>query len=112
MNTSQAPQGYAAKLRASLAARATVEDLWCSRLRAVRGAKGTDGVERVSTEKVYDTLELHPFERTPEAGKRVRAIMIALDWTPIRSRCVTSKGHAARVRGYARLAFSWRRSGR
>jgi hypothetical protein len=78
-------------------------DPWEERLRRLRGDVGSDGVSRISTASVFDALELPPFQRTAEAGKRVKAVMHALGWTPVRARHATSRGRAARVRGYARM---------
>jgi hypothetical protein len=43
-------------------------------------------------------------QRTPEAAKQLKGVMVELGWTPVRSRHVTSRGRAARVRGYARIS--------
>jgi hypothetical protein len=51
----------------------------------------------------FDALELPPFRRTAEAGKRVKAVMASLGWTPLRARHATSRWRAARVRGYYRI---------
>jgi hypothetical protein len=95
-------QSFIARLRA---ARSTIKpfDPWTSALRNVKGNLGTDGVSRIATEQVFDVLELPRLQRTPEAGKRIRAIMVELGWTAVRARHVTSRGRASRVRGYARF---------
>ncbi len=95
-------QSFIARLRA---ARSTIEpsDPWTETLRRVKGISGSDGVARIATDKVFDLLELPRFQRTPEAGKRVKAIMLRFGWTAVRSWHVSSRGRAARVRGYARL---------
>ena len=73
---------------------------WTEALRKVRGQIGRDGVYRIATDAVFDALNLPPFQRTPEPGKRIKTIMLELGWTPVRTRHVTSRGRAARVRGY------------
>jgi hypothetical protein len=78
-------------------------DPWEEQLSRLRGEVGSDGVARISTEGVFDALDLPRFQRTAEAGKRVKTIMQTLGWTPMRARRVTSRGRAARVRGYARM---------
>ena len=95
-------QSFIARLRAACA---TIEpsDPWTDALRRVKGKLGSDGVARIATEAVFDLLELPRFQRTPEAGKRIKTIMLKLGWTPVRARHVTSRGRAARVRGYARI---------
>lgn len=77
-------------------------DPWTNPLRNVRGQIGHDGVERIATDAVFEHLDLPPFKRTPDAGRRVKMIMLELGWTPVRARAVTARGRAARVRGYAR----------
>jgi hypothetical protein len=76
---------------------------WTAALRNIRGSIGHDGVERIATEAVFEKLDLPPLKRTPEAAKRLKLVMLELGWTPVRSRHVTSRGRAARVRGYARM---------
>jgi hypothetical protein len=82
----------------------TPSDPWTAPLRNVRGQIGHDGVARISTEAVFEQLGLAPIKRTPEAAKRLKLLMVDLGWTPVRSRHVTSRGRAARVRGYARMS--------
>lgn len=100
--SSGSEQSFIARLRA---ARATIEpsDPWTDTLRSVKGSVGSDGVARIATDAVFDVLGLPRLQRTPEAGKRIKAIMLGLRWTPVRARHVTSRGRAARVRGYARM---------
>ena len=75
---------------------------WTIPLRNVRRQVGHDGVERIATDAVFEHLDL-PLKRTPEAAKRLKVLMVDLGWTPVRSRHVTSRRRAARVRGYARM---------
>src|SRR3954464_10068105 len=75
---------------------------WITRLRKIRGQVGHDGVERIATGAVFEQLDLPPLKRTPEAAKRLKGLMVDLGWVPVRSRHVTSRGRASRVRGYAR----------
>ena len=81
-------------------------DPWTAALRNVQGLMGHDGLERISTETVFEKLGLPPLKRTPEAAKRLKGLMVELGWTPVRARAVTSRGRAARVRGYARMRAS------
>jgi hypothetical protein len=91
------------------AARETITppDPWSAPLRNVRGQIGHDGVERIATDAVFEQLDLPPLKRTPEAAKRLKGLMGMLGWTPVRARHVTSRGRAARVRGYARMKKSF-----
>jgi hypothetical protein len=86
-------------------ARETIKpsDRWTALLRTIRGQIGHDGVARISTEAIFEQIDLPPLKRTPEAAKRLKLLMVDLGWTPVRSRHVTSRGRAARVRGYARM---------
>jgi hypothetical protein len=81
-------------------------DPWTTVLRDLRGSIGHDGLERISTEALFEKLDLPPLKRTPEAAKRLRGLMVELGWTPVRARAVTARGRAARVRGYARMRVS------
>jgi hypothetical protein len=81
----------------------TPSDPWTAPLRNIRGQMGHDGVERIATDTVFEQLDLPRLKRTPEAAKRLKLLLVDLGWTPVRSRHVTSRGRAARVRGYARM---------
>lgn len=94
-------QSFVARLRAAHSSIKS-SDPWTAPLRDIRGQIGHDGVERIATDAVFEQLDLSPLKRTPEAAKRLKLLMINLGWTPVRSRHVTSRGRAARVRGYAR----------
>jgi hypothetical protein len=82
---------------------AAVEHPWRAVLSDVRGQIGHDRVERIATDAIFEQLDVPRLKRTPEAAKRLRGLMVELGWTPVRSRHVTSRGRAARVRGYARM---------
>jgi hypothetical protein len=80
--------------------------LWTAPLRNIRGQIGYDGLERIATDAVFEQLDLPRLQRTPEAAKRLRGLMVDLGWVPVRARAVTARGRAARVRGYARMRVS------
>ena len=82
----------------------TPPDLWIVPLRTIGGEVGHDRLERISTDRVFELLDIPRLKRTPEAAKRLKLLMVDLGWTPVRSRHVTSRGRAARVRGYARMS--------
>lgn len=90
-----------------LAARKTVkpsEHHWMSVLREIKGQVGCyDRLERITTEAIFEKLDIPPVKRTPEAAKRLRGLMVQLGWTPVRARAATGRGRASRVRGYARM---------
>jgi hypothetical protein len=91
---------FAARLRG---AKASPSDPWNATLDTITGRVGSDGVERISTELIFEWLDVPPLKRTPEMAERIRGLMVRRGWIPVRARHATSKGHAARVRGYARL---------
>jgi hypothetical protein len=93
-------QAFVDRLRAARTIRPS--DPWTIPLRNIRGRVGHDGVARIATDAIFEYLHVPPLKRTPEAAKRLRGLMVELGWTPVRSRHVTSRGRAARVRGYAR----------
>jgi hypothetical protein len=103
-NTIQPTNGgsFLERLRA---ARSNIKpsDPWMDALRTIKGQLGHDGIERIATEAVFEQLDVVPIKRTPEAAKRLKGLMVTLGWVPVRSRHVTSRGRAARVRGYARM---------
>ena len=78
-------------------------DPWAAILANIRGQVGHDGLERISTDAVLEKIGVPPFKRTPDAQKRLKLLMIDMNWVPVRSRHVTSRGRAGRVRGYARI---------
>src|SRR5450759_4671128 len=102
MTTAPPNPSFVERLRASRTI--TPSDPWTAPLRNIRGQIGHDGVERIATDAVFEQLDLPPLKRTPEAAKRLKGLMVMLGWTPVRSRHVSSRGRAARVRGYARMS--------
>jgi hypothetical protein len=68
----------------------------------VRGKVGDDGIERVSTQAVFDFLEVPQRSRTAEACRRLAELMRELGWSPIKARGMTQSGFRDQVRGYAR----------
>jgi hypothetical protein len=77
-------------------------DPWRLRLDRVRGKTGYDGVERVSTQDLFDPLELPQRARTAGACRRLATLMRQLGWTPVKARGMTQSGFRDQVRGYAR----------
>jgi hypothetical protein len=79
------------------------EDPWRPTLRKLKGRIGHDGVERVSTNDVFDTLEV-PIRRRPSETVRLSRLMRGLGWTNIRARGLNPGSYRDRVRGFAREA--------
>jgi len=81
-------------------------DPWRLRLERARGKIGDDGVERVSTQSLFDLLEVPQRNRNPAAARRLAKIMRELGWGPIKARGLTPGGFTDQVRGYARTKTS------
>jgi hypothetical protein len=77
-------------------------DPWRIRLERIRGKVGDDGIERVSTQAVFDFLEVPQRSRTAGACRRLANLMRELGWSPIKARGMTQSGFRDQVRGYAR----------
>jgi hypothetical protein len=82
--------------------RARDADTWRLRLEGVRGKLGDDGIERVSTQTLFDMLEVSQRARSTGACKRLAKLMRDLGWYPIKARGLTPGGVRDQIRGYAR----------
>ncbi len=83
--------------------RARQADPWYVRLERARGKLGDDGVERISTQALFDILEVPQRGRTAAAGRRLAKMMRELGWTAVKARGLTPGGFKDQVRGYARV---------
>ena len=81
---------------------ATNADPWHIRLERIRGKVGDDGIERISTQAVFDFLEVPQRSRGAGACRRLARLMRELGWSPIKARGMTQSGFRDQVRGYAR----------
>ena len=72
-------------------------DPWRLRLEGLRGKKWDDGIERISTQTVFDILDVLHRSRTAGACRRWE-----LGWSPIKARGLTPGGFRDQVRGYVR----------
>lgn len=77
-------------------------DPWRLRLEGLRGKRWDDGIERISTQSVFDILEVPHQSRTAGACRRLSKLMRELGWSPIKARGLTPGGFRDQVRGYAR----------
>jgi hypothetical protein len=93
-----------AKLRASQTEVAQPVDPWRMRLERVRGTKGFDGLERISTQTVMDILEVPQRQRTAGAYRHLAGLMAELGWTAVRVRDFNGRGFKEQIRGYVRDA--------
>ena len=94
--------GELEKAKAEMAARTA--DPWRLRLERVRGKVGDDGIERISTQTLFDYLEVFQHSRGAGACRRLAKVMRELGWTPVRVRDLTRGGYKEQVRGYCRDA--------
>ncbi len=65
-----------------------------------------DGLERISSQKILDLLEVPQENRRAPVYRRISRLMAQLDWTPIRIRDLTGCGFKEQVRGYCRQPVS------
>ena len=77
---------------------------WRLRLERLRGRVDPDGIERLTTQYVFDVLDVAQRERTTAACRRLAKVMRELDWTALRVRGLTRGGYLEQVRGYCRVA--------
>src|SRR5262249_52405832 len=96
------------KAHADMAARNA--DPWQLRLERLRGNIGDDGIERITTQTVFDILEIPQRNRSTSACQRLASQMTELGWTAVRVRALTRGGYLEQVRGYARDARHEHRS--
>jgi hypothetical protein len=89
---------------AKVAAQAANAEPWRVRLERLRGNVGDDGIERITTQAVFDILEIPQRSRGAGACRRLSAVMRDLGWTPVRVRDLTCGGYKEQVRGYCRDA--------
>jgi len=71
-------------------------------LERVRGKMGDDKVERISTQHLFDLLDVPQRSRTAAACRRLAKLMTELGWVRVKSRGLTQGGFRDQVRGYAR----------
>jgi hypothetical protein len=79
-------------------------DPWRLRLEHVRGRVGDDGIERLTTQNVFDMLEVPQRSRGAGACRRLAKLMTEQGWMPVRVRGLTRGAYLEQVRGYARDA--------
>jgi hypothetical protein len=89
--------------RAREEVRARNSDPWRLQLERLRGKIDYDGVERISTQTIFDVLEVPQRGRNSAACRRLAKLMREIGgWTPIKARGMTQSGFRDQVRGYAR----------
>jgi hypothetical protein len=88
--------------KAEAVARRADPDPWRRPLERLRGKVGDDGVERISTQNIFDLLEVPQDSRGAGAARRLATLMRGLGWTPIKARALNQAGFRDQVRGYAK----------
>ena len=89
--------------QAELAARNA--DPWRLPLGRVHGKIGDDGIERITTQLLFDILEVPQRSRGAGACRRLAKLMADRGWMAVRVRGLTCGGYLEQVRGYCREPF-------
>ena len=77
-------------------------DPWRLPLERLHGKVGDDGIERITTQILFDILEVPQRSRGAGACRRLAKLMAELGWQAVRVRGLTRGGYLEQVRGYAR----------
>ena len=77
-------------------------DNWRLPLERLRGKIGDDGIERITTQLLFDILEVPQRSRGAGACRRLAKLMSELGWAAVRVRGLTRGGYLEQVRGYCR----------
>jgi hypothetical protein len=77
-------------------------DPWRPPLERLKGKITDDGIERISTQAVFDLLEVPQRNRGAGACRRLAKLMRQLGWAPIKARGLNQRGLREQIRGYAR----------
>jgi hypothetical protein len=94
--------GKLEKAQAELASRNI--DPWRLPLERLHGRIGDDSIERITTQTLFDILEIPQRNRSAGACRRLAKLMTELGWTAVRVRGLTRGGYREQVRGYCRDA--------
>jgi hypothetical protein len=79
-------------------------DPWRLPLERLHGKIGDDGIERITTQLLFDILEVPQRSRGAGACRRLAKQMSELGWMAVRVRGLTRGGYFEQVRGYCRDA--------
>jgi hypothetical protein len=90
------------RLHAQVEAHSREGDPWLLPLERLQGNTGADGIERVTTQAVFDVLGVPQRDRRAGAYRRLAKVMTELSWTAVRVRGFTRGGYLEQVRGYCR----------
>jgi hypothetical protein len=90
--------------RARAEAIARDADPWRAPLERLHGQISDDGVERITTQRVLDVLEVPQRARRAGTYRRLGKVMAEMGWTAVRVRGLTRGAYLEQVRGFARAA--------
>jgi hypothetical protein len=76
---------FAARLKEARRRAQERTDPWHLRLEGLKGKIWDDGIERVSTQTMFDVLEVPHRSRTAGACRRLAKLMLELGWHPIKA---------------------------
>src|SRR5215468_7670647 len=77
-------------------------DPWRLPLERLRGKLGDDGIERISTQAIFDLLAVPQRSRGAGACRRLATLMRELGWAPVKARGLNQAGFRDQIRGYAK----------
>ena len=77
-------------------------DPWRLRLERAKGEIGYDGIERVTTQALFDHLEIPQRGRHAGACRQLAKLMRELGWTSMKTHSLGQSGFRDQVRGSAR----------
>jgi hypothetical protein len=102
----RAPMAWVDMLRATAqqARQQRTAHPWAAPIERLKGKIGSDGVERISTQAVFDVIGVPQCERSAVACSALAKLMMGAGWTAVRFRGITRGGYLDQVRGYAREA--------
>ena len=89
--------------------RQSAADPWLAPLQRVRGKIGDDGIERISTQTLFDYLEVREPNRGAGACRRLASAMRELGWSPVRVRGLTRGAYLENIRAVIAEGHSQRR---
>lgn len=100
-----------AAVRAAEAAAAAAEkrleaqkaiDPWLPLLKEVRGSVDEFGVERITSQLLFELLDVPLHAKLSEA-KRLKRLMVILGWQPVRVFGLNIRGNKEQLRGFAKI---------
>ncbi|MGC1560186.1 MAG: hypothetical protein WA820_10100, partial [Bradyrhizobium sp.] len=82
--------------------RQSTSDPLLAPLQRFRGKIGDDGIERISTQTLFDYLEVRQPNRGARACRGLANVMRQFGWSPLRVRGLTRGAYFENIRGHCR----------